>query len=118
FDALNVFDGSRGGTYEERYYRYLNIGLRLPISTGTDWFLYDFSRVYARVEGELSVKSWLEALRAGRNVATNGPLLKLNVEGKPIGGVVKLDGPKTVRVEAEGVGRHAFEQLQLVHNGK
>src|SRR5262249_546370 len=39
FDALNVFDGSRGGKYEDLYYRYLDIGLRLPISTGTDWFI-------------------------------------------------------------------------------
>jgi TolB protein len=118
FDALNVFDGSRGGTYEERYYRYLDIGLRLPISTGTDWFLYDFSRVYARVEGETTIKNWLQALKSGRNVATNGPLLRLTVDGKPIGEVLKLDKEKTVRVEAEGVGRHAFERLQLVHNGK
>jgi hypothetical protein len=117
-DALNVFDGSRGGSYEDLYYRLLNIGLRLPISTGTDWFLYDFSRVYARVEGELTVKSWLSALKAGRCVATNGPLLRLTVDGKPIGDVVKLDGAKTVRVEAEGVGRHAFDRLQLVQNGK
>jgi hypothetical protein len=30
-DALNVFDGSRRGSFEDNYYRYLNIGLRLPI---------------------------------------------------------------------------------------
>src|SRR5262249_26165338 len=117
-DALNVFDGSRGGTYEDLYYRYLNIGLRLPLSTGTDWFVYDFSRVYARVEGELTVKSWLEALRAGRCVASNGPLLRLKVGGKQPGEVVKMTEPGTLRVEAEGVGRHPFERLQLVQNGK
>jgi hypothetical protein len=118
FDALNVFDGTRVSNYEDAYYRYLNVGLRLPLSTGTDWFLYDFSRVYARVEGALTVKSWLEALRAGRCVVTNGPLLRLRVDGKPVGEVLKLDGPKTVRVEAEGVGRHPFGRLQLVQNGK
>ncbi len=118
FDALNVFDGSRGGNYEDTYYRYLNLGLRLPISTGTDWFLYDFSRVYARVEGKLTVQSWLEALRAGRCVATNGPLLRLRVDGKPAGTVLKLAEPRTLRIEAEGVGRHSFDRLQLVHNGK
>src|SRR5262249_43446810 len=80
--------------------------------------LYDFSRVYARVEGELTVKSWLRALKGGRSVATNGPLLRLSVDGKPTGDVLKLDKEKTVRVEAEGVGRHPFERLQLVHNGK
>jgi hypothetical protein len=117
-DALNVFDGSRTGTYEDNYYRYLNVGLRLPISTGTDWFLYDFSRVYAGVKGALSIQSWLKAVKEGRSVATNGPLLRLRVDGKPTGAVVKLDRDATVRVEAEGVGRHDFERLQLVHNGK
>src|SRR5262245_28819440 len=67
-DALNVFDGSRTGRFEDGYYHFLNIGLRLPISTGTDWFLYDFSRVYAGIKGELSVKSWLQALQSGRSV--------------------------------------------------
>ena len=43
------------GSYEENYYRYLNVGLRLPISTGTDWFLYDFARVYAGVPGKLTM---------------------------------------------------------------
>jgi hypothetical protein len=117
-DALNVFDGSRAGRFEDGYYHYLNVGMRLPISTGTDWFLYDFSRVYARVKGELTVQSWLQALREGRSVATNGPLLRLTVDGKSIGDVVKLDKGKTVRVETEGVGRHRFERLQLVQNGK
>jgi hypothetical protein len=117
-DAFNVFDGSTTGRYEDRYYHYLNIGQRLPISTGTDWFLYDFSRVYAGVAGELTVKSWLRAVKEGRCVATNGPLLRLKVDGRPIGAVLKLDKGKTVRVEAEGVGRHPFEVLQLVQNGK
>jgi hypothetical protein len=117
-DALNVFDGARQGTYEERYYRFLNVGLRLPISTGTDWFLYDLSRVYARVPERLTVKSWLEALRAGRCSATNGPLLTLTVDGQEVGDVLKLDKPRTVRIEATGLGRHDFERLQLVQNGK
>lgn len=117
-DALNFFDGTTRGSYEERYYRYLDIGLRVPISTGTDWFLYDFSRVYARVEAALTIRSWLEALRAGRNGITNGPLLRLTVDGQSPGGVLKLDKERKVRVEAEGVGRHDFGRLQLVHNGK
>jgi hypothetical protein len=117
-DALNVFDGSRTGTYEDAYYRYLNVGVRLPISTGTDWFLYDFSRVYARVDGKLTVKSWLEAVKAGRCQATNGPLLALKVDGREPGDTLRLDRPRTVRIEATGVGRHDFQRLQLVHNGR
>jgi hypothetical protein len=118
FDALNVYDGSRTGTYEDNYYRYLNTGLRMPISTGTDWFIYDFSRVYAQVEPPLTIKSWLEAVKAGRCYATNGPLLGLTVDRKGPGTVLRLDQPKAVRVEAWGQGRNDFQQLQLVHNGK
>lgn len=117
-DAHNVFDGSRGGRYEDNYYRFLNIGLRMPISTGTDWFLYDFSRVYAKVKGELSIASWLDALRSGRNVATNGPLLRLTLNGKGIGEVLTLNEPTTLKIEAEGIGRQMFGKLQLVQNGR
>jgi hypothetical protein len=117
-DALNVFDGSRTGTYEDNYYRYLNLGLRMPISTGTDWFVYDFSRVYARVPGKLTVRSWLEAVKAGRCVATNGPLLALTVDGEKPGAVINLERPRAVKVEASGVGRHDFGRLQLVQNGQ
>jgi hypothetical protein len=116
--ALNVFDGSRTGSFEENYYRYLNLGIRLPISTGTDWFMYDFSRVYAKVPGKLTIKSWLEAVKAGRCVATNGPLLSLKVDGREVGDVIDLDKPKTVRIEASGLGRHDLQQLQLILNGK
>ena len=117
-DALNVFDGSRTGSFEDGYYRYLNIGLRLPLSTGTDWFMYDFARVYANVPGKLSVPAWLEAVKAGRCQATNGPLLSLTADGKDIGHVENLDQPKNVNVELMAIGRHDFQSLQLIHNGK
>lgn len=117
-DALNVFDGSRSGTFEEGYYRFLNIGMRLPISTGTDWFLYDFARVYAKVTGQLTPKTWLEALKAGRCQATNSPLLSLTVDGKDIGDIIHLDKGKTLRVEVTATGRHDFQKLELVQNGK
>jgi hypothetical protein len=116
--ALNVFDGSRRGSFDETYYRYLNIGIRLPISTGTDWFIYDFARVYAKVNGELTIKSWLDALKAGRNSISNGPLLTLTVDGKECGAVLNFDQPRKVKVAARAVGRHDFTELQLIHNGK
>jgi hypothetical protein len=117
-DALNVFDGSRSGQFEDRYYLYLNVGRRLPISTGTDWFMYDFSRVYAKATGKLRVSSWLDAVKAGRTVATNGPLLTLTVDGKAVGDILNLEKPKSVTIEAAAIGRVNFHELQLVHNGK
>lgn len=115
--ALNVFDGSRGGTFEDKYYRFLNIGVRLPISTGTDWFMYDFARVYAKAPSPLTHAGWLEALRGGRNSISNGPLLTLTVDGQEPGAVIVLDKPRSVRIEAGGVGRHAFGDVQLLRNG-
>lgn len=117
-DALNVFDGSRSGLYEENYYKYLNIGLRLPISTGTDWFLFDQSRVYAEVRGPLTIPSWLDAVKAGRCQATNGPLLSLKVDGQTPGAVIDLQKPKTVTIEASAVGRVPLHKLELIHNGR
>jgi hypothetical protein len=117
-DAVNVFDGSRNGKYEDTYYRYLNIGLRMPLSTGTDWFMYDFSRVYAEVRGKLTVASWLEAVKAGRCQVTNGPLLTLRVDDRTIGDDIDLKEPKTLKIQASAVGRHPSQKLQLVHNGQ
>lgn len=116
--ALNVFDGSRLGAYEDNYYRYLDIGMRLPISTGTDWFLYDFARVYAGVKGSPTIRSWLEALMAGRNVISNGPLLTLTVDGQEPGIIIALEKPKKLTIKASALGRHDFQRLQLIHNGK
>jgi len=117
-DALNVFDGSRTGSFEEAYYKYLNIGLKLPISTGTDWFMYDFARVYAEVRGPLTIASWLDAVKAGRCQATNGPLLTLKIDGQSMGSVIELKDRTTLKIEASAVGRHPLQRLQLLHNGK
>jgi hypothetical protein len=117
-DALNVFDGSRTGSFEENYYKYLNIGMKLPISTGTDWFMYDFARVYAQVRGPVTVASWLDAVKAGRCQATNGPLLTLKVDGQSMGNVIDLKERKTLKIEASATGRHALQRLHLIQNGK
>jgi hypothetical protein len=117
-DAQNIFDGGEHGNYEDSFYHYLNAGIRVPFSTGTDWFMYDLSRVYAKVSGKLGIKSWLDSLVAGRSFITNGPLLKLNVEGKQIGDTLELTSAKQVEVAGEAIGRLDFEKLELIQNGK
>lgn len=117
-DAQNIFDGNAQERYEDTFYHYLNAGLRVPFSTGTDWFLYDLSRVYARVRGSLGIQSWLDALEAGRTFITNGPLLDLKVGGKDIGEIVRLGAAGDVAVEGRATGRVDFETLELVQNGK
>ncbi len=116
--AQNIFDGSTGDTYERAFYRYLNLGLRVPFSTGTDWFIYDFARVYVPVPGELTAAGWLEGLRNGRSYITNGPFLELETERAEIGGTQTLNGPNEVTVVAHGMGRLDFGGLELVYNGR
>src|SRR5262245_40630426 len=117
-DAQNIFDGGIRSSYKDSFYRYLNAGIAVPFSTGTDWFMYDFSRVYVRVEGELTAARWLKELAAGRSFITNGPLLELSVSKRRPGDTLKLDGPTQVELVAKGAGRVDFERLELIRNGE
>ncbi len=131
-DAQNIFDGGAHGGYAESFYRYLNAGLHVPFSTGTDWFMYDFSRVYALVRDEPTPENWLAALRAGRSFITNGPLLTLEVRrvkradgegrdaGAPAAGPgdsIALAGRDELQIVARARGRLDFGQLEIVENG-
>ena len=115
--ANNIFDGGTHGSYKHSFYRYLNVGLRVPFSTGTDWFMYDFSRVYVPATKTLSPEEWLTVLAEGRSFITNGPLLELMVNGKSLGDTVDVAQGKEVHVEARGRGRIDFQRIELLRNG-
>jgi hypothetical protein len=118
--AQNIFDGDPDdhGSYQDTFYRYLNAGLRVPFSTGTDWFIYDFSRAYAAVPTLAAPRDWLRALESGRTFITNGPFLDFEVEGKTAGETVGLAEAGSVRVKAGALGRVDFRRLELVRNGE
>ena len=113
-DALNVADGAR--VEYDWYYQLLNCGLRLPISTGTDWWEYDHNRVFVQVGAEFNYESWLAGLRAGRTFISNGPLLQLEVNAAGPGSVVESKGP--LRVSARALSRVPFERLEIVCDGE
>ncbi len=117
-DAQNIFDGGTHGSYEDTYYRYLNIGLKVPFSTGTDWFIYDFSRVYVPLEGKLTSNAWLKQLAAGRTFITNGPVLQLKAGGHQVGDIIRLEKPADVTIQGSAMGRANFKAIELIHNGK
>lgn len=116
-DAQNIFDGSQQSNYEDCFYPYLNVGLRVPFSTGTDWFIYDFSRAYVEMTGELSAARWLDALAGGRSFITNGPLLELLVDGGRPGDELEAEDRAALPTVARAWGRRDFGKLQLVQNG-
>ena len=117
-DAQNIFDGGNQGSYEDSYYRYMNVGLKVPFSTGTDWFMFDFSRVYVQHLQPEDVPHWLDALEAGKSFITNGPLLELTVNGHRPGDTINLDAPASLAVRARAIGRADFSQVELVSAGQ
>ena len=110
----------------EIYYRLLNAGFRIAATGGTDNFSDVWrdpgpgaSRTYARIHGELSVDSWLEAVRELRTFATNGPLLFLTVDGVEPGGEIRVpegDGGERV-VAVEVASNSPLDAVEIVVNG-
>jgi hypothetical protein len=117
-DAMNIYDGGRRAGFEERFYRLLNIGLKVPFSTGTDWFMYDFSRVYVQLDKPTTVDNWLDALAAGRSTITNGPLFRFEVDDASIGDTLAIDRPRAVSVLGQIEGRVDFVRAEVVLNGR
>ena len=116
--ANNIFDGGSHGSYEDSFYRFLNIGLRVPFSTGTDWFIYDYSRAYVQMDGPVTVRDWLDGLRAGRSFISNGPLLEFKVGEHAIGDTIRSERASNVSVSGSAVGRSDFERVELLFNGR
>lgn len=105
------------------WYRLLDCGFRLPAGAGTDAMAnyaslrgpVGLNRVYARPEGE----NWLEGLRRGGGMATNGPLLGLAIAGQEPGADISLP-PGRHELSVGGFLRSAVgvDHLELVVNGR
>ncbi len=116
--AQNIFDGGSEGTVETVFYPYLNAGLRVPFSTGTDWGVYDFSRVYAPLPPPVTSGAFLQALGEGRSFITNGTFLEFEAGGRTSGDTLALPATGPVKVRGRGVSRDDFVALELVFNGR
>jgi hypothetical protein len=117
-DAMNIYDGGQRAGYNQRFYQLLNAGLKVPFSTGTDWFMYDFSRVYVPMRDRVTTTNWLKQLSAGRSFITNGPLFEFKINQQTLGDVVKLGSGQRVTISGSVTGRTNFEKAELIHNGR
>ena len=126
-DYIEVVGFADHKSTAEIWYKLLNCGFRLPTAAGTD-FMANFAslrgpaglnRIYAEVPaGALKLQSWLEAIRAGRTFATNGPLLRFELGQRMPGGEVQLSGKQDVDFRAELASIVPVQHLQIVCNGK
>jgi hypothetical protein len=103
------------------YYLYLNCGFQIAVSAGSDkymaWRIVGDARAYVSVEGTLSYKAWMDALRAGRSFATSGPLIHFTVDGYQAGERLELDEPGVVTVRAEAASARPYDRLEIVVDG-
>jgi hypothetical protein len=108
------------------WYRFLDLGYRLPVLGGTDKMSAEVPlgavRTYARVDpaGPRSPDAWAAAIRTGRTFATSGPTLELGVDGHEPGDVLALPasgGRLQVRASARSA-QPMITAVELVVNGR
>jgi hypothetical protein len=115
------------------WYRLLNCGIRLPAGSGTDAMAnyaslrgpVGLNRVFVPAEGRLARESFLAAVKAGRGVATNGPMLAFTVgEARP-GDTLRVGAPEPApeaklqpfTYRASLRSNVPVERLEIVWNG-
>jgi hypothetical protein len=104
------------------YYQYLNAGLQVPITAGTDKMGDNIpvgsNRFYGRLAGDASYDNWIDALKAGRGFVSNSPMLTFAVDEHLSGETVTYSGKKTVMVRATAESILPYKRLEIVANGK
>ncbi len=124
----DVFPGRQGnGQYSEVIYHHLlNCGLRIPPAAGSgsgaNGSPLGLNRVYVDCGDEYSEQRWFEGLRAGHVLVTNGPLLRVSVEGKTPGHVFHLDRDDRrefqIALSLSFYQKAPVEYLEIVKNGQ
>jgi hypothetical protein len=110
----------------EIYYKLLNCGFQLPASAGTASGVkptpLGYDRLYVHLAEPFSYDAWFHALKAGRNFATNGPMLFLDIDGREPGDTIQLapsaGQANRVKVHAETESQDDLEKLEVLWKGK
>lgn len=117
-DGLNLFDPYWMDPEYDLWYGLLDCGIRLPASTGSDWFVCSSNRVYVETP-RFSYESWLDGLRDGRTFVTNGPVLGLRVEGRgPSNEALGVTGDRRVEVVVEWESAVPVDRVEVVRDGE
>lgn len=119
-DVMDIYPW--GPVALEMWYRLLNCGFRIAPGAGTDTFsnwrsinqLPGNFRVMVRSDQPLDYAGWIGGLRSGRSFVTNGPMVRLQVNGKEPGGTVETgDLDLSIRVESLAPVR----KIEIIRNG-
>ena len=102
-DFIEVLQGGRLNT--EIWYSFLNLGYRVLPVAGADFpyfgpTLPGVERTYVRLDGSFSADAWFASFREGRAFVTNGPFLELSVNGREMGGELRVAPGTPLTIEA------------------
>ena len=108
------------------WHRLLNLGFRLSAGAGTDAMAnyaslrgpVGMNRVFLQTGGDASAAALHEALRAGHSVASNGPLLALQVDGKNPGDTIELTAGRKLAYRAAMRSLAALDHVEVLYNGR
>lgn len=125
-DYLEVLGFSDHLATAQVWYRLLNAGFRIPAGAGTDAMTnyaslhgpLGLNRVFVRSGPRLSYRGWLDALKAGRTFASNGPLLRFSINGHEAGDELRFPAgihQLTARVSLRS--NVPVERIEIVANG-
>ncbi len=123
--AMDVLSNNDENACMAMWYKLLNCGFRVPISAGTDAFtnvvdhyIAGGGRVYVHAGPRFDYSAWLDGFRNGRSFASNGPIVKLEVEGKTPGDEIRLDAPRTLGIKALMTTQVPIDRVELIVNGR
>ncbi len=106
----------------QTWYAMLNCRLKIMPSAGTGSGVHPvphgFGRVYAKIEGKLTLESWLAALKVGKSFVTTGPLLRVEIDVKPSGET--FTGPFLKPLALRGIihSTQPIDRVEIIHNGR
>ena len=109
----------------DAWYQLLSMGFVLAATAGTDFpclpGVPGRERFYMQLPGKPTLENVVASIRGAQTFVTNGPMLRLSINGEGIGSRLTLDEPKEVEV----TGTVAFDPdqdlvqiVELVANGK
>lgn len=122
----NKFPGPEGFVAYclDLYYKYLNLGFKLPASAGSASGVLPNpvgqNRVYAYLGpgAAFDPARYYVAVRQGRTFATNGPMLLLRVNDRLPGETIEVRRGEKLKVEVTALAREPIERIELIANGE
>lgn len=123
---MELYPGYKGfvDNVLDLYYRYLNLGLKLPISAGSASGVLKnpvgYNRLYVHLGHQFTYDRWLRGARAGRAFATNGPMLFFSIDHSELGTTIEVPAGEELhgRASLEALSQAKLDRVEIIYNGE